>query len=132
MVLEAYECRLAPPQRVHQQHARIAGDGDEIAPPRRRHVASCGNGPAGRWLIGGGGDERGRIHGDQTLVGAAEQLAWHTAQRLGPGEADPPGERYDASLRVDTVVTGIVQAALGPDGTLYTVSTRPLPRSSDS
>src|SRR5256886_11510430 len=28
------------------------------------------------------------------------------------------------SGRVDTVVTGIVQAALGPDGTLYTVDTK--------
>src|SRR5256886_11137223 len=114
MVLEAYECWLAPPQRVQRQQARIARDGDEIAPPRRRHVASCGNGPAGWWLIGCGGDERGRIHRDQTLVGAAEQLAWHTAQRLGPGEADAPGERYHAPLRVHRV-----QGAVRPEGGLH-------------
>src|SRR5207302_9135856 len=114
MVLEAYECWLAPPQRIHQQHARIARDGDEIAPPRRRHGASWGNGPAGWWLTGWGGDEGGRIHRDQTLVGAAEQLARPTAQRLGPGEADPPGERYHAPLRVHRV-----QGAVRPEGGLH-------------
>src|SRR2546428_10060404 len=100
MVLEAYECWLAPPQRIHQQHARIARDGDEIAPPRRRHVASCGNGPAGWWLIGCGGGWRGGVHHDQTLVGAAEPLARHTPPPLGPGEAASPGGRDHRPPRV--------------------------------
>ena len=114
MVVERHEGGVASPERVHQQDAGIARDGDEVAPAGRRDVAPHRDRPARGRLIGRGRDQLGWIDRHEALVAAAEQLARHAPQGLGPGEPHPPCERDDTPLRVHRV-----QRAVGAEGRLH-------------
>jgi len=91
---ESHERGIAPAEGIVKRHARIAGDGDEIAPARGRDITACGDRPKCRGLIGGG-DEQLVLwdDADQMLVGRAEEVAWERGERLRPGEARPARKR---------------------------------------
>ena len=103
VVGDRHEGHAAAAQRVDERNAGVARDGDQVAPARSGDVAAELEGPARGRLIGPGGDEARRVlrhDRDDALVGGAEQIARHAAQRLRPREAGAAREGDHLFLRV--------------------------------
>jgi len=95
MIGERDEASLAAAQRVHEDHSRVGGDGDQVTQRVAATSLPTGRGRAVGRLIGGGGDERWWVGHDQALVGARTTAA----ARPAGAAARPPAPGVRATRR---------------------------------
>jgi hypothetical protein len=111
MARKSDERRIAAPERIVEGHARVAGDGDQIAPARGRDVATRGDGKRRRRLIGGRNEEPVlRNHADEMLIRRTKEIARQGGERLRPCKPCAAREGDHPSQCVDGV-----QRAVGPE-----------------